>query len=435
MVHNGTRGTFPTCTLLLHGFNLADGFGVMHAVSEPREELLVSRLLGQLREGGMTRALRASGDELARHFGASEVVLAIRTPAGTGFLWRCSHGHNDESAVLEHAELTTEQIAVYFAVSESDWLLTPERNSTDNDRWTLMVNGSAPGPAPTAVVEQASRVTKVQPLQRLYSVSVPFMGESAGRLFVVNPSARTSTAAGLRSLVAIARQAGPTLLAQYELRALEGRVEAEARARVARELHDGVIQSLIAVQMRAQVLQRLAPDAVPSAELQLIQEELREPITALRELTEHLRQPQLAAHELMGRIRSLVETFARVTGIATVFEGEDTPLDLSPRRCREAALVIQEALLNVQRHSGARSVKVHVRAFETEYELGVEDDGKGFPFAGRFSHDELEHLRQGPRVIKERVKALGGALTIESTPDRGSRLVITVPRYGASARV
>src|SRR5687768_11047473 len=123
----------------MHRFNLPDGFGsVMHAVSEPGEEWLVSRLLEQLRDGGVARALRASGDELARYFEASEVLLAIRMPGGSSFLWRCSHGQTGTRPVLEHAELTTAQIGMYFAVPEGDWLLTREAGATDNERWSLM---------------------------------------------------------------------------------------------------------------------------------------------------------------------------------------------------------------------------------------------------------------------------------------------------------
>ena len=351
----------------------------MHATTELGEESLVSRLLGQLRDAGMARALRASGDELARYFGASEVVLAIRLPTGSGSLWRCSHAHDGGSPVLKHAELTSAEGADYFAMPKSDWLLTREPVTTDNERWNLMVTGSRARLAPSAVVEQARVVTKTQALSRLFSVGLPFAGDSTGRIFVVNPSARTATGAGLRALVTVARQAGPTLLANYELRAHEKRVEAEARARLARELHDGVIQSLIAVQMRARALELLAPDAVPPAELQFIHEQLREPIAALRELTEHLRQPQLAAHELMDHVRGLVETFARVTGLAATFQGEAAHLDLIPRHCREVALVVQEALVNIRRHSGARTVQVQLQAHDTGYELPGDGRWQGLP--------------------------------------------------------
>ena len=433
MFHNTTSVLLPPCTRLIHGRNLLS-LVEMQTVTEVGEEALVNRLLGQIRDAGMARGLRVSGSELARYFEASEVVLVIRLGSRSGDLWRCGHRQDGESPVLEHAELTSEQADDYFTVPGSDWLLTQEPATTDNERWNLMLNGGRARPAPVTVVERAMKVTRTQPLVRLLSAGLPFVGDSTGRLFVANPSPRIATAAGLRSLVTVARQAGPAILAQYEVRALEGRVEAEARARLARELHDGVIQSLIAVQMRVQALQRQAPDAVLLAELQFIHQHLREPITVLRELMEHLRLPQLDAHELVDHVKGLVETFARVTGLEAAFQGEPARVELSRRRCREVALMVQEALVNIQRHSSARSVKVRWQGREWGYELRVADDGRGFPFTGRFTLEELDTLAQGPRVIKERVKALGGTMTIESAPSRGSELVINIPRHGAPAR-
>ena len=58
----------------------------------------------------------------------------------------------------------------------------------------------------------------------------------------------------------------------------------------------------------------------------------------------------------------------------------------------------------------------------------MDDDGKGFAFDGRLTHAELDAARVGPLVIKERVRAIGGELTVESGPGRGTRLEITFPQ-------
>jgi signal transduction histidine kinase len=57
----------------------------------------------------------------------------------------------------------------------------------------------------------------------------------------------------------------------------------------------------------------------------------------------------------------------------------------------------------------------------------VDDDGRGFDFSGRLSQEELDAARKGPVIIKERVRAIGGELSIESAPGRGARLEITFP--------
>jgi signal transduction histidine kinase len=95
--------------------------------------------------------------------------------------------------------------------------------------------------------------------------------------------------------------------------------------------------------------------------------------------------------------------------------------------CRELARIVQEALVNVRKHSQAAHVVVRFASHDGRWKLVVDDDGRGFPFAGRFDLAQLDADRRGPLVIKERVRTLGGEITIESTPGRGSRLEITLP--------
>jgi len=59
--------------------------------------------------------------------------------------------------------------------------------------------------------------------------------------------------------------------------------------------------------------------------------------------------------------------------------------------------------------------------------LTVEDDGQGFDFEGRVSAEALDRTGHGPRIIKERVRLLGGSLMIESTPEVGAKLTVTLP--------
>jgi two-component system NarL family sensor kinase len=63
----------------------------------------------------------------------------------------------------------------------------------------------------------------------------------------------------------------------------------------------------------------------------------------------------------------------------------------------------------------------------------IEDDGRGFPFAGQCTLAEMEANGKGPLVIRERVRLIGGELTVESNPGRGARLEITVPQRREAA--
>ncbi len=89
--------------------------------------------------------------------------------------------------------------------------------------------------------------------------------------------------------------------------------------------------------------------------------------------------------------------------------------------------VVREALHNVQKHSSASRVAVRMGRDNGHLSLTIEDDGKGFPFAGSFGLDELELLRLGPASIKRRVKSLNGELTVQSNPGHGSTIHVRVP--------
>ena len=93
---------------------------------------------------------------------------------------------------------------------------------------------------------------------------------------------------------------------------------------------------------------------------------------------------------------------------------------------------MQEALVNVHKHSGARDVLVSLSDEGDRWTIVVADDGRGFDFDGRLSHGDLQRQRVGPRIITERVRALGGSLVIESHPNAGARLEISVPRETAA---
>jgi signal transduction histidine kinase len=90
------------------------------------------------------------------------------------------------------------------------------------------------------------------------------------------------------------------------------------------------------------------------------------------------------------------------------------------RVCRELAAVVQEALTNARKHSRASNVLVHVLGGKDLCRITIEDDGRGFPFQGRFTLAELEEQRRGPAIIRERAHSIGAALTLQSEIDRGS---------------
>jgi two-component system NarL family sensor kinase len=235
----------------------------------------------------------------------------------------------------------------------------------------------------------------------------------------------------LRLLQTLARRVVPVVHNLFLERHLRTHLKENERARLARELHDGLIQSLVAIEMRLDVARRQVESAPAraAADIGETQDQLREQIVDVRTLMHQLRPPDVDHRRLVQRLSESTERFRRTTGIEARFVGEVDRLELPARVCTELVRVVDEALVNVRKHSGAKRVAVHLGASSGALTLSVEDDGRGFDFAGRMTQPDLDALGLGPLVIKERVQALGGFVAIDSRPGRGARLEVQVPRH------
>src|SRR4029077_17677374 len=130
--------------------------------------------------------------------------------------------------------------------------------------------------------------------------------------------------------------------------------------RVARELHDGAVQSLIAMEMQVDVVRRQsAIDSSPvTAELGRIQGLLREEVLKLRELMQQMKSLDVDSSNFLRFLEDTGERFQRETGISALFVSVLDNLDMPQRICRELARIVQEGLVNVRKHSAARHVLV-----------------------------------------------------------------------------
>jgi signal transduction histidine kinase len=215
----------------------------------------------------------------------------------------------------------------------------------------------------------------------------------------------------------------------YHLGRLRSRARAAERSRLARELHDGVIQSLIGMEMQTDVVRRQAssdPLRLPK-EISRLQELLRKEIMELRERMQLLKPLEVEPAQLVKALAETVDRFRRDQPISASFACDCQEVSLSPRVCSELVRILQEALANVRKHSGARKVLVHFGRENEGWKLLIEDDGHGFGFTGRRSLAELEAASVGPVVIRERMRSLGGELVIESVPGCGARVEISLP--------
>jgi signal transduction histidine kinase len=215
---------------------------------------------------------------------------------------------------------------------------------------------------------------------------------------------------------------------EKELRAETSLAKAMDRALVARELHDGAIQSLIGLEVQVDVLRRQAAGQSPLANgLARVQELLKSEVLNLRELMQQMKPIDLSPDQLLDFLAESVDRFWRETGISARFVSDLDEVPLAPVICQELARIAQEALVNIRKHSGARNVVMRFEFSGRRWRLIIDDDGHGFDFSGRLSQRELDAGRKGPVIIKERVRSIGGELTIESAKGRGARLEITLP--------
>jgi two-component system nitrate/nitrite sensor histidine kinase NarX len=201
----------------------------------------------------------------------------------------------------------------------------------------------------------AVRLAQRRDFRYLMSVSFIFGREWWGRIYLFDPTLTGDTEEELRFLQELVRQVGPAVYNVYLLRRLRMRAGAVERARFARELHDGAVQSLIAVEMQVDVLRRQAANDITSVpdELGRIQGLLREEVLKLRELMQQMKSLDVDSRKLLGFLGDAVERFQRETGISARFLSEVEEIDMPPQVCRELARIVQEGLVNVRKHSGA----------------------------------------------------------------------------------
>lgn len=193
----------------------------------------------------------------------------------------------------------------------------------------------------------------------------------------------------------------------------------EERARVARDLHDEVNQSLTGLLLRLEAAREAAPPEL-EAELAATKSLANQAMTELLSLARQLRPTALDDLGLVAATAGQVEQLARGE-IAAEFETEGDFSDLSDDAQLVVYRVAQEALSNAARHSAAERVDVRLRRRgDGGVELTVADDGRGFAFA------EAER-GLGIGGMRERALLVGGELTIESRPERGTKVRLAVP--------
>ena len=396
------------------------------------EKAVIARILGKARvESGLTGTLQEIVGELLVMYGATYALVASQDTNSQHMYVGEVRSPAEASPVLHWLESSSSdhETYLYQCPAETSYVC---KGKGDSGVVALDPNGVRLRNISTALLDGLS---KQHQFQCVMTVSFIFGREWWGRIFLLDPSLTGDIEEELRFLQELVRQVGPAVYNVYLLRRLRLRAGAVERARFARELHDGAVQSLIAVEMQVDVLRRQSGSQSGSVtdELGRIQGLLREEVLKLRELMQQMKSLDVDSRKLLRFLEDTVERFQRETGISARFVSEMMELNMPQPVCREIARIVQEALVNVRKHSGARQVLVRFSSTDARWNLVIEDNGCGFPFSGRLSQAELEALGKGPLVIKERIRLIDGELTIESNPGRGSRLEIGIPQKREAA--
>lgn len=196
----------------------------------------------------------------------------------------------------------------------------------------------------------------------------------------------------------------------------------EDRERIAKELHDGVIQSLFAVGMNLRATDATAdlPDTV-RARLVGTVDSIDMAIRDLRKYVFDLRPGVLADRRLDEALRQLAEELQENSGIVTVVDVDARVAADFGKSSAQLVQITREALSNVAQHAGAKTCRVSLMRKGDSGVLEIEDDGHGFDPV-RSSTDG-----QGLRNMRERAHAMGGRFSVESTAAEGTTIRVTLP--------
>jgi PAS domain S-box-containing protein len=205
----------------------------------------------------------------------------------------------------------------------------------------------------------------------------------------------------------------------------------EERTWIARELHDDINQRIALLAVHLRTLQQNLPstEAYTSQGLEEAYERASELGSDVQAMSHHLHSSKLDYLGLVAAAKSVCKEISRDKNVEIAFHSEDVPRDLPKEVSLCLFRVLQEAIQNAVKHSRSRHIEASVTATPTEIQLSVHDSGIGFEPEKVVSDHGL-----GLTSMKERLKLVGGWLSVESKPEWGTTILARVPlgRMGES---
>ena len=200
------------------------------------------------------------------------------------------------------------------------------------------------------------------------------------------------------------------------------KAQEQERIRIAGELHDGVMQQMLAVTMMLGTAKRRTSDSDTKTSLDKIQDKLIQAGTEIRQLSHDLHPPILQEAGLPEALRSHCEQFSANSGIAVACDADDAARELSRGAALALFRIAQEALANAAKHSHAKRFAVRLTRSADVVSLRVSDDGVGFDAGSLGTRGGL-----GLVMMRERASQLNGTFQFESAPGRGTTITVVIP--------
>jgi signal transduction histidine kinase len=233
--------------------------------------------------------------------------------------------------------------------------------------------------------------------------------------------------------LSVADSVGEQIAGAFERAALLGSIEeataAEARLALARDLHDGAVQFFAGLALKIRSLKGKEGDsALVAREMEEIEAELVQQQRDVRSMIDQLRQPALGTvrGELGMHLEALAKRMSSQWRLAVMVERDGDPVEVTSALRGQIDRIVREAVSNAVRHGAARRVALAFAREGAWLRLGIRDDGGGFAFEGARSDEQLWQDRLGPRSLHERVRAMGGFLSVSSGA-AGSAIDLRLP--------
>ncbi len=362
----------------------------MHAVIEVTQAIM---------EGESERALRLIAHHARVLGGAGQSMVAVPEPGGETLVVRVADGERAEAL-----------IGMRMPVRKS---LAGEAFRTGNPINVPDVQSDARAHQATATAGRFGPT---------FSMPLRVAGRSFGTLVVANQRGQAPFAGeSLKVVELFATQAAVALEYARLREELQRLAVLEDRERIAKELHDGVIQALFAVGMTLQATEGQVDDPeTVRTRLAGAVESIDSAIRDLRNYIFGLRPGLLADRQLDQALRQLAEDFQEKSDIITVVDIDARIAAQFGNASAQLVQIAREALSNVARHGQASTCRLSLVQRGEQGVLVIDDDGRGFELAD-------DRQGQGLRNMRERAEAIGGTFSVESSPTKGTTVRIALP--------